>query len=247
MALLLAVDLYATGLFGGSERALALARTVVLPGLPFLEWHVLLGLVAMGSAMGAIGAWLRWGLDWLVLLVMAICLVLAAFVMPLHHHPAPAHPVARASHEFTAVLAVFALIGQLRLLLARLPGSDWIKARLPDGLLFPAVDTARAAGIAAITGSVLVRPSLDDERLRRRAARIDLWARCRRRRAALEGAHAPLRAALSLSGSMGSGPERAIPRGIPLAVGRCSRQRAHLDSSPGRDAGGAGLAAPGRA
>jgi len=38
VVLLLIIDVYATGVFGGSERALAIARTIVLPGLPFLAW-----------------------------------------------------------------------------------------------------------------------------------------------------------------------------------------------------------------
>ena len=212
VGLLLGIDVYATGVFGGSERTLAVVRTIVWPGLPFLEWHVLFGIAAMGGALAAIGAWLRWGVDWLVLLVMAICLALAAFVMPLHHEQATVHHVVTASHEFTVVLVVFALVARLRLLIARLPASDWIKARLPDGLLFPAADRARAAAIVGInaSSSAPVREWLDDARLRRRAASVNLWARLKRRGDVLEGAHAPLRAALSLSGAIEAASERSF-------------------------------------
>ena len=34
---LLCADIYATGQLGGSERTLAVVRSIVLPGLPFLE------------------------------------------------------------------------------------------------------------------------------------------------------------------------------------------------------------------
>ncbi len=77
IALLLGIDVYATGLFGGSERALAVVRSIVLPGLPFLEWNLLYGAVAIVAALAAIGAWLRWASDWLPALVMSICVGIA--------------------------------------------------------------------------------------------------------------------------------------------------------------------------
>lgn len=213
VGLLLGIDVYATGAFGGSERTLAVARTIVLPGLAFLEWQMVLGIAAIASVLAAIGAWLRWGMDWLVLLVIAVCLVLAGFVMPLHHdEPSHAHRVVEASHEFTIVLVVFALAAQLRLLITRLPGSGWLKARLPPQLAFPAADTARAAALALINsrGSASARSWLDDARLRRRAATVNAAARFRFGGDPLRGAHAPLRAALSLSGSMKLPEQRAL-------------------------------------
>jgi hypothetical protein len=77
---------FATGFFGGSERALAVVRSIVLPGLPFLEWNWLFGSAAIITALAAIGAWLRWGIDWLPVLVTTVCVGIAAFVMPLHDH-----------------------------------------------------------------------------------------------------------------------------------------------------------------
>jgi hypothetical protein len=212
VGLLLCVDVFATGIFGGGERTLAVIRTVVLPGLPFLEWHLSLGIAAVAAALAAIGAWLRWGVDWLVFLVMTICLLLAGFVMPLHHEPPEVRYVVSASHEFTVVLVVFALVARLRLVIARLPGTGWVKSRLPKGLLFPAVDTARAAAIASINSANRdgAREWLDDARLLRRAASVNRWARFRTRGDTLDGAHAPLRAALSLSGAMTPASQRAF-------------------------------------
>jgi hypothetical protein len=232
VALLLAIDVFATGFFGGNERTLAIVRTIVLPGLPFLEWNWLYGIAAIITALSAIGAWLRWGIDWLPALVMALCVGIAAFVMPLHHHHAsdestPHHVqsdarsieqhlashadpsaqsnehrvILEASHEFTIVLVVFALLARLRLLFDRLPGAAWIKRQLPEGLFFPAVDIARTAAIAIIAGSDrhAVSNTLLDPRLRARVSRINRWARFRFRGDPYRRAHAPLRAALSLA------------------------------------------------
>ena len=51
VALLLAIDVFATGLFGGGERTLAIVRSIVLPGLPFLEWSWLYGTAAIITAL----------------------------------------------------------------------------------------------------------------------------------------------------------------------------------------------------
>ena len=231
VTLLLAIDVFATGFFGGSERTLAVVRSIVLPGLPFLEWNWLYGIAAIITALAAIGAWLRWGIDWLPALVMTVCVGIAAFVMPLHHHASadgtPHHVhdgahhieeslvlrtdstvqsnehggIVKGSHEFTVVLVVFALLARLRLLFDRLPGSAWIKRQLPEGLFFPAVDIARGAAVALVTGSDrhTVSNALTDPRLRARVSRINRWARFRFRGDPYRRAHAPLRAALSLA------------------------------------------------
>ena len=96
---LLGLDIIATGQLGGGERALAVVRSIVLPGLPFLEWNVPLGLVTIAIAIASIGAWLRWGIDWLPALVMIIAVATAAFVMPLHHtHSEPGERHALRDH-----------------------------------------------------------------------------------------------------------------------------------------------------
>jgi hypothetical protein len=202
LAVLLVVDLIATGVFGGGERLLAMLRTFVLPGLPLLEWQPWIGIVAIGCTLCAAGAWLRWGMDWLLLLVAVCCLLLATFVMPLHHGGADsAHHLTYASHEFTVVLIVFSLLAQLRLLIARLPGSDWLRARLPTGWSFAAVDLARATAIGQLGGKNGAGGAalLDDERFLQRARRVNAWARWRFQGDPLNHAHAPLRAALALA------------------------------------------------
>ena len=206
LGLLLCLDLLATGLLGGGERVLAVVRTLVLPGLPFLEWQPWIGITCITAALMSVGAWLRWGMDWLLMLVAVVCLLMAIFVMPLHHEPPGAHGhLTRAAHEFTIVLVVFALLAQLRLLIARLPGGDWLRARMPESWSFPAVDIARASAIEVLGGQDRdeVTRQLQDDRLFERARRINTLARFRRHGDPLTGAHAPLRAALLLCGELG--------------------------------------------
>ena len=207
VALFFGLDLYATGFFGGSERALAVVRSIVLPGLPFLEWEPALGIVTILAMLAALGLWLRWGMAWLPIAVMLSSVVMAATIMPLHHAPALQHAVGhdasavlRASHEFAVVLVVFAFVARLRLLLVGMPGRQRLTALVPAGLRYPAVLIARAAAVDALAGGdrSTLRSLLSDPSLRARAARVDRWARFRWRSDTLSGAHAHLRAALAL-------------------------------------------------
>jgi hypothetical protein len=237
IASLLLLDIYATGFFGGSERTLAVVRSVVLPGLPFLEWNIGFGLATIAIALAAVTAWLRWGADWIPVLVIVLAMAVAAFVMPLHHgddspaqqhgqgshHAAtgsnalPADPgqgqVDRilASHEFTIVLVVFAFFARLRLLLGRVPGLSAWMTRLWPAAAFDAVSETRATAFFGLAGH-------DDAAwwqqrhpaLLQRAVRINRIARLRFSGDPLTGAHAALRAALCLSGRFGERETRAL-------------------------------------
>jgi hypothetical protein len=149
---------------------------------------------------------------------MVICVGVAAFLMPLHHSPhhvtmtglmpfvldtteSPLR-VLRASHEFTLVLIVFAFLAQVRVFFSRLPGANRLRQIVPEALLFASVDVARAAALSLYAGfdpdeskKLLRHPQLPA-----RARRINCWSRFRCNGDSLEGAHAPLRAALSLAG-----------------------------------------------
>lgn len=224
---LLLLDLVATGLFGGSERFLAVVRSVVLPGLPFLEWNVLIGIFTISLALVAVGAWLRFGADWMPILAMACSVGVAAWVMPLHHDAPPdsrpdSHthhqavsiagpaqsqripPVSTlaplewvaASHEFTVLLVIFALIARLRLLLTRLP----VTSRMLSDRGTSEVNVARMWTLALLSGQA--EDSDAEPRLLKRARRVNRIARLRFSGDPLQGSHAVLRAALSLSGRL---------------------------------------------
>ena len=202
VATLLAIDVFATGFFGGNERTLAVVRSIVLPGCRF-EWNWLYGIAAIITALSAMGAWLRWGIDWLPALVTTVCVGIAALVMPLHHHHASDEGTPHHVHDGAAAhrrgprvarkpnsaidrasgrpqkqprvhrrAGRVALLARLRLLFDRLPGSAWIKRKLPQGLFFPAVDIARTAAIAlfADSDSHTVSNALMDPRLARASA-----------------------------------------------------------------------------
>lgn len=108
LALIVGIDIFATGFFGGSERALAMARTIVLPGLPSLEWNWVIGVATVAATLFAIYAWMRWGMDWLLLLVVAASLAVATFVMPIHEHGVEAEAHHHAQLDREAMPAKFA-------------------------------------------------------------------------------------------------------------------------------------------
>ena len=212
LAMLLCIDLLATGLLGGSERLLAVLRTFVLPGLPFVEWQLWIGILCIGCALAAAGAWLRWGMDWLLLCVALVCLVLAALVMPMHHHTGQDSHAVHASHEFVVVLVVFSLLAQVRLIISRLPGTDWLYARLPELWSFAAVDLARAAAIDLLADPSKndVLPKLRDQRFTQRARRVIRAARFRFGTDPLNYANAHLRAALMLADGLDKGQQQRL-------------------------------------
>lgn len=248
---LLLIDIYATGFFGGSERTLAIVRSIVLPGLPFLEWHLGIGLASIAVALAAVAAWLRWGADWMPVLVIVLAVCVAAFVMPLHHGDSPPvheHPDDHgsghgshhadegsqvpasgamtgtidpilASHEFTIVLVVFAFFARLRLLLGRVPGlSTWI-TRLWPAAAFDAVAETRATALRSLAGPDDA-PWWQQHRssLMARAVRINRLARWRWTGNPLNGAHAPLRAALLLANQLDEQQSRVLQAEAAAAI-----------------------------
>jgi len=67
---LVILDLLATGWFGGSERELAVIRSIILPGLAFVEWIPALGISVITLSVFSVWLWLRWGATWPIVLVM---------------------------------------------------------------------------------------------------------------------------------------------------------------------------------
>lgn len=256
MVALFVLDVFGTGLLGGDERTLAVIRSIILPGLPFLEWHASLGIATLALMLAAVVAWLRWGVSWLPIAVMLASVAVAYWVMPLHHqspaaggcqlqahgsddcgnHPQQTHkhthtrtlsgaqslepelprhanipnslkgagsrlePLS-ASHEFTIVLVVFAFLARSMLVFRGLPGLQRLSHFVPAGLMFPAVELARAAALEALVGNRKdAACMLEHPGMRARAARVNRWARGYAGADVLTGAHAHLRAALALNG-----------------------------------------------
>jgi hypothetical protein len=172
---LVILDLLATGWFGGSERELAVIRSIILPGLAFVEWIPALGISVITLSVFSVWLWLRWGATWPIVLVMMGSVVTSATVLPLHSHEggpgipfwaltsltplslpssaAEVAPIAYASHEFTIVLIIFALVGQLKGLLDRLPGMARLYDRLPSLMSEGTIALARSVSLSSFAGT----------------------------------------------------------------------------------------------
>ena len=242
---LVAFDLVATGWFGANERLVAMCRNVVFPGLGFIETNVWLTILFAVVAGAAVIAWLRWGADWLAALVWAVAVVVAFEIVPTAHahgpaHPAGATPVARASHEFAAVLVVVAMLGRARLFLAGLPGVRRSSARHSNAptdrttalLAAGPVERCRAVAIAELArnmGCSALDPAtataaVEAPDVRRRAARVGAVARWRIAGDPLRRDHAHVRSALVLCERATPEQERALrvdarssPYGVPAS------------------------------
>lgn len=205
---LISLDFYSTGLFGGDERTLAVVRSIVLPGLPFLEWSLPAGILTVCITLFAVFAWLRWGMDWLPLAVMFVCVGIAALFMPVHHaHLADVHHrlrVLTASHEFAIVLVLFGLVSRIKQILKRIPGIGGLRRLMPEALTFPAVDVAREMVVRLYSGVEhgAVAGDLPLTSLLARARRVNAWARFRLQGDCLRLAHAPLRAMMLQAGML---------------------------------------------
>ena len=194
LALLIILDLLATGWFGGSERELAVIRSVILPGLAFVEWIPALGVGVISLSVFAVWLWLRWGATWPIVLLMTGSVITSATILPLHSHegvpgtpfwavtslaphtllssPADVAPIVYASHEFTIVLILFALIGQLKGLLDRLPGMARLYDRLPTLMSEGTITLARSVSLGSLAGMRVLPTQLAESAVGPACARV---------------------------------------------------------------------------
>jgi hypothetical protein len=216
--------------FGLGHRGVHAARSMIVPGAGLIETSPLLAVGFVALAVVATVGWLRWGVDWAVVLVVVVSMVASA-VFAVTDHSAQAH-LARASHEFPLVVLVAGLIGWVRSVLGRVPGFGWLAGRRPHpdeeralADLHP-TDRCRAVALAALAESV------DDESLAavraadvaRRARRVGLVARFRRGGDPFRVDHAHARAALALVGDLDAEATRRFvedaarsPVGVPAS------------------------------
>jgi hypothetical protein len=226
LLLLIGYDAVATGWLGFNERVVAMCRNVVFPGLGFIETDIWLTVLFAVVAAASVVAWLRWGTDWIVGTVWVLAVLVAFLTVPTHHHDAaatltvspPPVRIARASHEFAAVLVIAAVLSRLRLAIAGMPGVRRVVARRATApadratALRRAAPTnrCRAATIAAIAqragasriDEALFTEVLEAPDVRRRAARVAAWARWRLGGDPLRHDNAHARAALALWGGL---------------------------------------------
>jgi hypothetical protein len=204
---LLLVGVVLTALsFGFGHRGVHAARSLVVPGAGLYDHrHMALGIGLTVAAVMATYAWLRWGMDWLVLVVVLAAMGTSAG-LAYDDHPVQALQAVPAAHEFPLVVLVMGGVSWLRLAWRRTPVGRRRAARSTAAA--PVVDQCRAVAIAAIAGSAAA--PLDRVAVNRRCRRVGAAARGRFGGDALRIDHAPARAALCLSGEFDDAGTRRL-------------------------------------
>ena len=213
----------------GGHAGVHAARSMLVPGAGLAEAAPVLAAGFVALAVAATVAWLRWGTDWALALVVVAAMAASAAWGSTDHG---AEVAQRAAHEFPLVIVVAAALGWVRATLGGVPGFGWVAGRrvhdehvtsLAD--LAP-VDRCRAVAVAALAGDVTDehRAAVTAPDVARRSARIGLAARLRRGGDPFRIDHAPARAALALTGGLDDAAARAFvddarrnPLGVPAS------------------------------
>ena len=125
--------LIATAGVGAGALALSLAfghrgthavLSLVVPGGGLLGVNTAAAVAFLTLAVVVIGAWLRWGVDWLVIVVAAAAMVVSA--ISVHDHElggivVRSLRIERSAHEFPLVMLVVGVLSRLGRLSRRLP------------------------------------------------------------------------------------------------------------------------------
>ncbi len=224
------------------HRGTHMALNVVLPGAGLFGVATVAAVVFVVATVVAVALWLRWGLDWLVLAVLAGALAVSAAAVPntsaaLGTLSSP--PVLRSAHEFPLVLLVVSVLSQLGRVVRRLPpvaavqrrrarrggGGDGDEGLAAVGRL-GVVDRCRAASIAALAGirqgqeADVVAAAVRRPDVARRARRVGMWARGRLGDDPFRVDHAHARAALVLTGALDAAGRQRFLRDAETTVAK---------------------------
>ena len=197
-------------LLGGGHRGEHMMRSLVLPGAGLVGANNAVAVTCLVAAMVATVAWVRWGVDWLLVIVVLVAVVVSGLMGETHHESVGglARPVT-ASHEFPLVILAAGLISWLRGISGRIPGLSHLarhRARKSEGLcsidrLHPA-DKSRTSAVLALAGDAGQAASIaTDPAIIHRARRVGALARLRVSGNPLRVDHAHARAALLLTGT----------------------------------------------
>src|SRR3954454_13790432 len=157
-----------------------MAMNLLLPGAGLFGVHTLAAVGFVVLAVVAFGLWLRWGMDWAVVLVLIAAMVASALAV--HDHTSSAMAPQRSAHEFPLVILIVAALSRLERWLRRFPPIAALHRRRAgrrQGLtgLGP-VDRCRAVSIGALAGHVVPAAAAAAD-VRRRARRVGIAARAR--------------------------------------------------------------------
>jgi hypothetical protein len=200
------------------HRGTHVALNLFLPGAGLFGVNTLGAVAFVVLTVAGVAAWLRWGLDWPLLALLAGAMVASAVAV----HAAPAHlgaftgspTVQRGAHEFPLVLLVVGALSRLGRVVRRLPGVAALQRRRAaraGGLAalsrLNVVDRCRTVSIASLAGlgageNATFAAAVAAPDVARRAHRIGVVARGRVRGDPLRTDHAPTRTALALTGQL---------------------------------------------
>src|SRR4051812_9774054 len=140
-----------------------MALNLVLPGAGLFGVDTGVAVVFVAATVAAVVLWLRWGADWLVVVVLAVATTISALAVGgssggIAAAPASGElPRVRAAHEFPLVLVLVGFLSGIARVLGGLPGGaagQRRRAARARGLASPArlpvVDRCRAVAIAAL-------------------------------------------------------------------------------------------------
>ena len=195
------------------HRGTHMALNLLVPGAGLFGVDVLGAVAVVLAAVTAFALWLRWGMDWVVVVVLLGAMVVSGLAV--HDHPTAAAaalpPVQRSSHEFPLVLLVMGALTRLERMSRRFPPVAWIhrhRASKRDGwsalsALSP-VERCRTASVAALAGPVetMVVDAVGRPDIIRRARRVGIAARARFAGDPLRIDHAHARTALALTNQL---------------------------------------------
>ena len=209
---------------GFGHRGAHAARNLLLPGAGLIDERRALGALFVLATVGSVVMWMRWGADWMVLMVLATSIALSLGLRPTPSlHASPVGPV-QAAHEFPVVVLVVGALSRLATITRRMPAVRRLRASrarrhngLNDAHRLGAVDLCRTAALVSLAGdNVTARALLASPRVERRARRVSLVARGRRRTDVFRVDHAYARAPRRLCGIVPTDETRTTV-GVPCS------------------------------
>ena len=160
--------------FGFGHRGVHAVRGLVVPGAGLYDHrHLLLGIGLTVAGVVSTVAWMRWGMDWTVAVVLVVSMALSA-ALAYDDHPTVGLQANAMAHEFPLVVLVMGALSWVRIAWRRTPIGRRRASRARPTVA--PVDRARAAAVAALAGSVV---EYDGAALSTRCRRVGVAARAR--------------------------------------------------------------------
>lgn len=213
---------------GFGHRGVHAVRSLLFPGAGLYDHrNGLLGATFTVAAIAATILWIRWGMDWLVGVVVLASMVTAGALAYVDDPTRLTHVAA--AHEFPLVILVMGALSSMRLAWRRSTLGRWhaARARSLGRVELSLIDQCRVVSINGIAEVGTGLAPLELRPLVRRCRRVGIAARGRCTGDPMRADHAHVRTALLLSGQL---------QGKDLAQFRADASQAHAGvpaSEPG--------------